>query len=52
MNRISNECLLIRQLILKNQLDELNGEETNRLNTHIEKCPDCRNYRLKSISTA
>ena len=46
MNRMSNECPLIRQLILKYQLDELSGEETVRLNTHIERCPDCRNYRL------
>jgi hypothetical protein len=45
MNMISNECTLIRQLILKSQLDELTGEETTRLNTHIKSCPQCRSLR-------
>lgn len=46
MNRTSNECALIRQLLLKSQLDELSREETSRLNTHIKGCPECRNLRL------
>jgi hypothetical protein len=46
MNKTSRDCGLIEQLILKSQLEKLTTEETERLNTHLQNCPDCRGLHL------